>query len=378
MVDNNRKSKKYIPGMLLIGSLWLTLSTFSWFHHSLDISASERRKLAQFPDLSFESLISGKFMDSFEAYALDQFPHRDDIRTLKAISAFYLFGQKDNNGIYITGGYAAKLEYPLNENSVSNASARFNYLYEKYMKNKKMNIYLSIVPDKAYFSAKKNGYPSMDYDRLFSLMQKGMPFAKYIDITDCLELSDYYKTDTHWRQEKIVDVAQRLAESMCAGDTASDIPGKTEKYTEITTDLPFYGVYYGQSALPLKNDIIHYLTNDVLDACTVYNVENSKTGDLYDINKLTGRDPYEIFLSGASPVQYIESQKAASDKELIVFRDSFGSSLIPLLAQGYKKITLVDTRYLSSELVSNYVDFDKQDVLFLYSTTILNNSMSLK
>ena len=30
-------------------------------------------------------------------------------------------------------------------------------------------------------------------------------FAEYISISDLLERDDYYKTDTHWRQEKITD-----------------------------------------------------------------------------------------------------------------------------------------------------------------------------
>lgn len=36
----------------------------------------------------------------------------------------------------------------------------------------------------------------------------------YIDLTDLLSLDDYYRTDSHWRQEKILPVAQRLAETM--------------------------------------------------------------------------------------------------------------------------------------------------------------------
>jgi hypothetical protein len=75
----------------------------------------------------------------------------------------------------------------------------------------------------------------------------------------------------------------------------------------------------------------------------------------------------------------IENPEAASDKELILFRDSFGSSIAPLLLGGYSKITMVDLRYISTDLLDNYIDFTKgQDVLFLYSTQILNNSFMLR
>ena len=48
------------------------------------------------------------------------------------------------------------------------------------------------------------------------------------------------------------------------------------------------------------------------------------------------------------------------------------------LAESYAKITLVDLRYLPSYLLGDYVDFHGQDVLFLYSSLLLNNSLALR
>lgn len=67
-----------------------------------------------------------------------------------------------------------------------------------------------------------------------------------------------------------------------------------------------------------------------------------------------------------------------SDKELILFRDSFGSSLIPYLTEGYTKMTIVDIRYISPHMLGQFIDFDGQDIIFLYSTSVLNNSITLK
>ena len=114
------------------------------------------------------------------------------------------------------------------------------------------------------------------------------------------------------------------------------------------------------------------------DACTVFNVETNKTTGIYDLEKLEGQDPYDVFLSGAAAVLYIENPNAATDRELVVFRDSFGSSLVPLLVQNYAKVTLVDTRYVVSDLVGQFVEFDDQDVLFMYSALVLNQSAVLR
>ena len=85
-----------------------------------------------------------------------------------------------------------------------------------------------------------------------------------------------------------------------------------------------------------------------------------------------------MFLSGPVSLLTIQNPNARSNRELVIFRDSFGSSLAPLLAEGYSEITLVDIRYLPSARVGQFVDFTGKDVLFLYSTQVLNNSEALK
>ena len=111
----------------------------------------------------------------------------------------------------------------------------------------------------------------------------------------------------------------------------------------------------------------------------VYNLEPDKTTvGVYDRAKLKGNDKYDVYLSGAAALLTVENTLASSKKELVVFRDSFGSSLAPLLLEGYSKITLVDLRYFSSQLLGEYVDFTNADVLFIYNTQIINQSSLLK
>ena len=147
---------------------------------------------------------------------------------------------------------------------------------------------------------------------------------------------------------------------------------------EQVLDRPYYGVYYGYAALPMQPDELRYLTSETLEDCTVYNYETGKPGAVYDMEKGAGNDPYELFLSGSISLLSIENPNAETDRELIVFRDSFGSSLAPLLAEGYAKITLADIRYLPSSQMGKLLDFTDTDVLFLYSVPVLNNSDTLK
>ena len=123
---------------------------------------------------------------------------------------------------------------------------------------------------------------------------------------------------------------------------------------------------------------MYYLTNDVLEQCQVYHVETDETLGIYDEDKLTGRDPYEFFLSGSTAIAMIENPNCTTGRELVVFRDSYGSSMVPLLVQSYSKVTVIDTRYVNPDLIGDYVEFENQDVLFLYSTLLLNNSETMR
>ncbi|MBQ2696116.1 MAG: hypothetical protein IJF61_02310 [Clostridia bacterium] len=363
---------KHIISTFVFALFLGAVSLCCWLKPPTAFSESERRLLAEKPQLSVETVATGAFQKQFELYTVDQFPKRDSFRGLKATVATYLFGKKDNNGLFTADGHLSKIEYPVNPQMVDYAEEKFNFLYETYMKDTNAKVYLSLVPDKNYFLAEKNGYLSIDYDAFINDFKNRMDYMEYIDILPLLSLDDYYRTDSHWKQEKIGDVAWHIGKSM-GTDVAS-------KYTVKTLDNPFRGVYLGQSALPFKPDTIQYLTSDVLSACKVRYFDTGKAvpGEMYNMEKAYGKDPYEMFLSGTSALIEIQNPNAATDKELVVFRDSYGSSLVPLLVPGYSKITVVDIRYVQSSFLGAFLTFSDQDVLFLYSTTLLNNSMAMR
>ena len=351
--------------------LWIFgFALWGLFEPDADISLSERRKLAQMPDFSAETLLSGSFMSDFEKYSTDQFPLRESFRRLKSVNEYYLFNRLDTNNIYLYKGYASQLEYPLKESSVENAAKRFSYIYETYLKDSGGKVYLSVIPDKNYFLAEDGGYPHIDFDEMISSLREKTDFAEYIDIIPTLDISDYYRTDTHWRQEKLEDTAKVLADGLGAELSL--------EYEQKKLDEPFYGVYSGQSALPLAGEDMYYLDSELFDSVKVYNLEAQDYTPVYDLERAEGYDPYEIYLSGPRSVMIIENPGQDNGNELVIFRDSFGSSIVPLLIEAYSKITLVDIRYLASPMLKNFVDFENADALFLYSTLVLNNSETFK
>lgn len=331
------------------------------------VSEAERRKLQQFPKISFESFEDGKFSNDFENYAMDQFMQRQFFRSIKTYMQLSVFRQKDNNQLYIDNGSIVKID-KTNFASVENSIKKINNIYEKYLKG--MNVYYTIIPDKYYYS-KNSSNTRNDYEKMVELYSTNLNNMKYINIFDCLEINDYFNTDTHWKQENLSKVVDRISTNMKFNEYL-----KTPYKKQTITD--FYGVYYGQLAYNMKPDNIICLNNDIIENSTVYNYETNKTTKVYDFEKLNSSDKYDIYLSGASPLLTITNDNCQRNKELIVFRDSFASSIIPLFIEAYNKITVIDTRYMSTDQIKDYVKFNNQDVIFMYSTLIINNSYSLK
>lgn len=329
-------------------------------------SESERRVLTQRPVLSRESVSSGSFMEKFDAYAMDQFPKREAFLKLRAQMNTKLFRMSDYHGYYQAQGYLSKLSYPLSEVRLTQSVRKQQQVYDSYLKDTDCMIYYAIIPDKNYFLASENGYPSIDYAAYVQRVQSGAPYGSYIDLFDCLCLTDYYRTDPHWRQEKLGGVVNRIREEMNMDSS------EERTYNEHTVETPFYGAYYGKTAWDVPADQLVYLTSDEMKDWTVtsYNTGTAKNAFLYDMDKAAGRDPYEMFLNGSDALLTIENPHAENGRELLVFRDSFGSSLVPLLSDAYEKVTLIDLRYIRSEVLGQYVTFDNQDVLFIYSTLV--------
>ena len=354
----------------LLGAFLLTFSLWAYLKPDDAFSQSERRKLTPKPSYTVKSIYSGRYMSDFETYAPDQFPLREQFRTLKSLTSLYLLRQRDTNGVYLAEGYVSRLEYPMQEDSIAHAARRFDYLYDTYLSGTNCRLYLSVIPDKNAFLASSHGYPALDYGAFTQSLREKTPYLTYLPIGDLLSLEDYYRTDAHWRQEKILDVAARLAGGMGVELTGS--------YTRKPLEKPFYGVYYGQAALPIAPEEMNYLTGGAIDTAAVYNYETDTEGGIYDAEKAAGRDPYEMFLSGSVSLLRIENPQNTSGRRLVIFRDSFGSSIAPLLVEGYSSVTLVDIRYLASSRLGGFVDFTGCDVLFLYSAGVLNNSSTLK
>ena len=323
------------------------------------LSTFERRKLAQFP-----TKIDEDFTENLDNYLLDQFWLRDALINLNSFINRKILNKIDNNDVYVVGDNIYDKTYPLDEKQTTKFTDKVNYIVNNYCGNS--NVYYSIIPDKSKFLEEEN-YLKLDYNKMYNIITTRIN-GKYINITDNLDIDDYYRTDIHWKQENLSDIVEEIVTSM--GKEYKPQTYIQKQYNE------FYGASYSKAGMNIKPDVLTYLYNPN-EKISVTHLEYG-IKSMYDTEKLTSLDSYDVFLSGPSSYIEIENRSVTDSSTLILFRDSFGSSIAPLLTPYYSKIIMVDLRYMDFNYAKDKLDFENADVLFLYSTLIINSSDILK
>jgi len=345
----------------ILASIFLaTLSTISisfLFLENREMSFFERRKLTTKEELKKD------FLDNVDDYMTDQFVKRDSFLALNSFYRRNLLLNGEYNDAYIYEDYIIEKNYPLDWKNVDAFIKKIKKIKNEYLEES--NVFYSIIPDKAYFL--DENVLTIDYKALASRIT-GQLDINYIDIFDKLKLDDYFKTDIHIKQESYFKIVNYLSRYL-------DFKYEDRNYTK-KSYADFRGSSYSKIPHPSRRDTLNYYIDKNIENAKVEHLEH-KTNRIYNEEKLGSVDSYDVFLNGPSSLLTIENPNAP-EKELIIFRDSFASSLTPLLLPYYKKITLIDLRYGDIEKMEPLVDFKKADVIFLYSTLTINNAHLLK
>lgn len=328
-------------------------------------SLSERRQLQESPIITKDDFFNGDFFKEWGNYTIDQFVFRDQFRTIKHFFASNIMGQLDINDIYYGENHIFKKTIE-DKKSQLNMMAYMNSIKSGLFKNNET--FFAMIPDKSYYFHDHIFKP--DYTDTLDFFDKTLKNIIQISLLEALTLDSYFKTDPHWKQDQLNQVILKLAETMNF-DLYSNL--------EMNQLNGFKGAYYSQGPLYNNSEKLIYLSHEDFKYLIIKNYENLEAeAKLYEINNIDGMDPFDIFLGGGSPLIEINNPNSTSEEELIIFRDSYGSNIAPLFLKHYRKVTLVDTRYMPVASLENYIEIDNQKVLFLYSALIINSSYGLK
>lgn len=402
-MEKTRKMSTWTKiGVGLFFAVLLGVPVVSVLLPDMAVSKSERRRLAQIPEFTFEAFWDGSYTEQLEEYLKDQFAGRDMLRTAKAETDVVIFRKSDSDGYYKVEDAIYQRKEALQEKNVCWAAEHFAKIAETYFPE--ADVYYAVIPDKEEYlemSAEAAGGNLSQSEQAEAWMAECMPRADCISLWDTLSLEDYYRTDIHWRQECIMNVAETLAAGMketietiawtdrlsakqqctslirTVGESGEE---ENDKKLQIATDR-FLGGNACASAFAVAPETMEYITSSVIERAVVYDYEKKAQVPVYSWEKLEeGTDPYDFYLWGARALLTIENPEASEDAgRLLLFRDSFGSSLAPLLVEDYAQITMVDLRYVTMDYAAELLgDTEYDDVLFLYSTSMLNHSGTLR
>ena len=340
-----------------------------------DISAAERRHLAKAPALSTDTLLSGDYMTDMETYLLDQFPGRNLFRCMKANFDLKLLQKEDTDGYYLIENSIYKRPAPIKENNILLCADYFDRIMRTYFPDTRGH-YI-VIPEKSYYAALSSKNPTLADRDILSTQEKALslpeaPTLTSIDLYSQLSVSDFYRTDSHWRQECLPHAAQYILDGLLK-DQEGYIRENASPYREVLLSDAFYGGLSAASGLKPAPDKLITLTNERTESAVVYDYETKKNFSVYQPEKLSSPDPYDIYLGGAKALLEIRVPHPQSGRELVLFRDSFGSSIAPLLLEEYDVIYVVDLRYITVSNAMQYISPAPDcDVLFLYSTATLS------
>ena len=94
---------------------------------------------------------------------------------------------------------------------------------------------------------------------------------------------------------------------------------------------------------------------------------NTTLDGLYDLSKLEEKDKYPVFLGGNNA--YVDIKTSVKNgKTLLVIKDSYAHTFVPMLANHYERIIMLDYRYFNGSTKAVIEEEGVTDALVMYNT----------
>ena len=355
-----RRTKRTNDFMLCISLLALAFALMLTLVHSkeTDFSDKENRALKTKPKVSTETLLNGKYFNSFSVYCADQFPLRNLLLGISSCIDLSL-GRKECNNILVVKNnkLISRHDYASDNTLKENLTAISNFIKRNNSTNVKT--YIVVAPRSLdvnkkdlpiYFS---QNYGANEFTEVIKTIPKEFLITPLKNSSN--ENNTFYNTDHHWTTHgaylAYLEIANRL------GIDAY----KLNFFNIETVSTDFLGTSFKKSGL------YDFNTNDNIVLYRCKNDEkisiqsNGEIKSLYDFSALETSDKYRVFLGGNSNLLKIRSQE--NKPKLLLIKDSFANSTIPFLALHFD-IDVIDLRYYINS-VSEYISNNEFDIILL-------------
>lgn len=305
-------------------------------------SEMENRNLTQFPKVTAKSVLDGSFTEQFEEYMSDQIIGKDFLVRLK-VTENRALNQSYINGVYFGADDMLIQDY---KNPYNQLSKNIGYINEFVEAHPEYNYTWLLTPNACYIYEDKLPPFAACYDQGEVMAYITGSAAEQIRIADCtqalMQERDsyiYYRTDHHWTMHGAYIGYAVLCDAL--GQKATP----EEDYDIQVGSDAFLGTQYSNApSFSQKADEILLYRNPKGIYQVEYMDDGVTTDSLYNTDNLLIKDKYTTYLDGNHA--YIRITSNAENKEkILVIKDSYAHSLLPLLADNYSEIHVVDLRY---------------------------------
>ena len=338
-------------------------------------SMMENRNLAQFPKANVESVLNGDFSESFENYMSDQLVFKDFLVRLK-VGENRILNQSSVNGVFFAKDNMLIQDY---KNPYNQLSKNVGYVSEFVCQNQDFSVSWLIIPNACYIYEDKLPAYASCYEQKEVLAYILGNADESINVIDCSnelmeEKNDYifYKTDHHWTINGAYIGYKKLCDSLGLNAT------KKSEYKISTVNEDFLGSLYSNApSFGQAADKIELFINPLGEYQVFYADKNITTDSLYNEDNLKTKDKYTVYLDGNHSLiriksNHVNEQYNENEGKLLVIKDSYAHSLLPLLADNYSEIVVVDLRYYHQSVSELARESKITDILFINNLEFLS------
>lgn len=351
------------------------ISIGSFVASDREFSENENRYLAQFPEISIDSIFDCDFQDGLEKYINDQILGRDAWITIKtAIQKFV--GDTEIGGAYVgKDGYDFEkiTQDDVDQRLVERNIAQIKKFFEtSSSKIDKSRLTFLLVPTSGLVLEDKlpANAPLFDQAAIIDAAAEGVKDYNFVDVREVLkankEAGVYYRTDHHWTS---------LGALLAYGEYCQSV-GMTfdaNAYRETVVTEKFRGSLYSKILdYDSAFDTIKLYEKSSGNASFVVTLEGEKADGFYHYDKLEEKDKYLFFFGGNYGEVVISKQDyepVEAERNLLLIKDSFANCFAPLVAEDYDNVHMIDMRYFRGDMQEYMEANNITDVLVLYNVS---------
>ena len=366
-----------VPVATIISSAQLPENAFS---------ENENRYLEKMPEFNFDTVTDKSFMTKFENFFSDRIILRE--QWISLMNDFdRILGKKEIKGIFTEDGRMMQ-SWRTSDYSADSVNKNLSAMESFAEKYPKIKMYFMLAPNaqEIYSDTLPANCGAADQKQFIKNCYDSLPSLTNIDVYSGLLAAKneyiYYRTDHHWTSYGAY-IGYKAAASAMKFTAYNE-----DKFSVEHASNEFRGTLYSKtldnSITPDTIDIYALANNEPQVKVSVYKsgAEPDSTYDsLYFREFLDVKDKYSTFLGQNVPRIDIDSEiSQENDKgSLLIFKDSYAHSLIPFLAKNYSHITVLDLRYINSDLSNIGVNLkDYESVLFMYNVITFSQDTNVK